>query len=519
MSNGYCAYLRKSRQDVEAERRGEGETLARHERQLTDLAKAKGVTISHYYREIVSGDSIAARPEMLTLLDDIESGRWAGVFVVEVERLARGDTRDQGLLLQTFKYNSVKIITPAKTYDPNNEFDEEYFEFGLFMSRREYMSIKRRLINGKIASSKEGKFAGGRVPYGYEKYKLSGEKGFSLRIIPDQATVVNLIYEMYLNGTYETGNRPAGASVIALALNDMHIKPISAEKWSPGVIRNILTNCVYVGQIRWGRRKTVKVIKNGVVTNSHPTQSNYMISDGMHDPIISQETWDNAQKTFNRRTRRPGWMDNELKNPFAGILQCGICHKTMIRRPGKKNEKSDWFICATHECKTCGSKFDVVENEIILSLEEWLSKYKTTSCTASNDVIGLDTMLLSIKGHTEALECLKKQLDKAYTLLETEIYTLPIFQERSQSINAQLTAEKQILQELNEKVTAYEKYEAAKQEYIPKFEYLLDNYQNLEIIKKNSLLKELVEKIEYFKEERGTKATVQKFKLKIYPRI
>ena len=41
-----------------------------------------------------------------------------------------GNTRDQGIVAEAFKYSDTKIITPSKTYDPNNEFDEEYFEFG-----------------------------------------------------------------------------------------------------------------------------------------------------------------------------------------------------------------------------------------------------------------------------------------------------------------------------------------------------------------------------------------------------
>ena len=67
----YCIYLRKSRADVEAESRGEGETLARHQRTLIDLAARMGLDISHIYREIVSGDSIAARPQMQQLLSDL----------------------------------------------------------------------------------------------------------------------------------------------------------------------------------------------------------------------------------------------------------------------------------------------------------------------------------------------------------------------------------------------------------------------------------------------------------------
>ena len=158
MNDEYCMYLRKSRADLEAEARGEGETLKRHERTLLDLAKKMNIVIGHIYREIVSGESIEARPEVQSLLADVEAKRWKGALVMEVERLARGDTIDQGIVAQAFKYSCTKIVTPMKIYDPNDEFDEEYFEFGLYMSRREYKTINRRLQSGRMRSVLEGKY-------------------------------------------------------------------------------------------------------------------------------------------------------------------------------------------------------------------------------------------------------------------------------------------------------------------------------------------------------------------------
>lgn len=145
----YCIYLRKSRADMDAEAHGEGETLARHEKALLELAKRQRLNITQIHREIVSGDTIAARPVMQQLLQEVQAGQWAGVLVMEVERLARGETIDQGIVAQSFQYSGTKIVTPLKTYDPTNEYDEEYFEFGLFMSRREYKTIKRRLMRGR----------------------------------------------------------------------------------------------------------------------------------------------------------------------------------------------------------------------------------------------------------------------------------------------------------------------------------------------------------------------------------
>lgn len=161
----YAIYLRKSRADTEAEARGEGETLARHEKILLDLAEKMKIKIGKIYKEIVSGETIDARPEVQKLLSDVKKGLWKGVLVVEVERLARGETIDQGIVSKAFKISNTKIVTPMKTYDPNDEFDEEYFEFGLFMSRREYNTIKRRLRRGVLASVQEGKTVASAAPY------------------------------------------------------------------------------------------------------------------------------------------------------------------------------------------------------------------------------------------------------------------------------------------------------------------------------------------------------------------
>lgn len=82
-------YLRKSRADLEAEAHGEGETLLRHEKMLLELANKQKLNIKEIYREVVSGETIEARPEMQRLLEDVALGNWVGVLVVEIERLAR----------------------------------------------------------------------------------------------------------------------------------------------------------------------------------------------------------------------------------------------------------------------------------------------------------------------------------------------------------------------------------------------------------------------------------------------
>ena len=138
--------------------------MKRHEAILDQIVKDKGYYVAKTYYEVVSGESIAARPEIQKMLEEVSAGIYAGVLVVDLERLARGNGADQAYISQVFQFSSTKIITPTKIYDPTNEYDEEYFEFGLFMSRREYKTINRRLIRGRDSSASEGKWISSIAP-------------------------------------------------------------------------------------------------------------------------------------------------------------------------------------------------------------------------------------------------------------------------------------------------------------------------------------------------------------------
>ena len=108
----YVMYLRKSRKDDEYGAASNEDVLARHELLLRDTAKRNKIIVSAIYREVRSGDSISARPMMQQLLSELADGRWDGVLVVEIERLARGDTIDQGIVARAFQDSGAMIITP-----------------------------------------------------------------------------------------------------------------------------------------------------------------------------------------------------------------------------------------------------------------------------------------------------------------------------------------------------------------------------------------------------------------------
>ena len=354
----YCAYLRKSRKDMDAEAHGHGETLARHEKQLRDFADSIGIKISKFYREVVSGETISARPVMQQLLSDVENGMWAGVLVVEVERLARGNTLDQGIVSNAFQYSNTKIITPLKTYDPNNDYDEEYFEFGLFMSRREYKKINQRLHAGIVASVKEGKHVGTSAPYGYDKYKLPKQKGYSLKINEHEAKMVSLIFNLYINGN--------GIDFIAQKLNKLGYKPRRSNEFSKSTISHILTNPVYIGKIQYTDKATIKKVVNGNIIRVRNKDKNIIYVDGLHEPIIDLNTWNKVQNIRKNNLINRTKVDYTLKNPMASILKCGLCGKSLSRL--KYSNRNDIRIGCRRCKENVGSNINFVEDKLLQSL-------------------------------------------------------------------------------------------------------------------------------------------------------
>lgn len=520
----YCLYLRKSRSDMEAEAHGEGETLARHEKMLLELARRGNYNVTQIYREVVSGETLAARPVMQQLLSEVEQGLWAGVLVMEVERLARGDTIDQGIVAQAFKYSDTKIITPMKVYDPANEFDEEYFEFGLFMSRREYKTINRRLQRGRLAASKEGKRVSGAKPYGYNRVKISGDKGWTLEVNEDEADVVRMIFRIYTTG--EEGDdgsvRSVGTGEIARRLDALGIpSPSGAAAWPACTVRNILLNPVYIGKIRWNHKKSRKVVENGVVTVNryNAPEEEWVLVDGMHPAIISDEVFRRAGDIMKHRTPALGG-EKSLTNPLAGILVCGRCGRTLSLTP---HPTWPMLRCINRYCSCPGSRFDLVEARLLGALSGWLGDFRINweDDGAPDDVSRVSEIEKKLKLAEAQLSRLKGMLNRTHELLEQGVYDTGQFLDRSRSLSGQISEAEKVVRDLGGELSVERRRGESKANIVPKVEHLLEVYRALPNAQaKNDLLKEVLEKVVYDREKKSRKGgPYDEFELTLYPKL
>lgn len=519
ISGRYGAYLRKSRIDMEAEARGEEDTYTRHKRILFDLSKRLGITISKIYQEApISGERISERPDMIQLLEDVENDHWDGILVVEVERLARGDTMDQGIVAQAFKYSNTLIITPMRTYDPTNPDDEEYFEFGLFMSRREFKTTTRRLQGGRLTSVQEGKFVGNIAPYGYNRKKLAG-KGWTLEPNPDEAPILQLIFSLYTDPDPE---KRMGSSRICDYLNNvLKVLPRGGGEWIVPTVRDILTNPHYIGMVRWGHRRLVK--KRNSKSRPRATAEQEKQFKGLHPALISHEQFQLAQSIMQGNTHIRS-VDGKIKNPLAGLVKCGVCGKAMIRRPYK--DIPDTLICSKQHCTTKSSYIYLVEEKLVSALKEWLKNYKAQwekgkSEGLKTDDLKVKSMKLSLDGLHKQLDTLTLQRSKLHDLLEQGIYTPEIFMERSIELKSKYDEIEASIAKLNEEIKIESSRITAKTEIIPKLKEVISLYPKaVDPGQKNELLKSVIESIIYTKDVGGRWSGAQDhFTLVVNPKL
>lgn len=561
--NSIIIYLRKSRKDSDYFKGEPIEmTLKRHEEELQEwCVRVFGISIpeSNIFREVVSGDTIEDRPKMQEVLNTIESNKIKAVLCIETERLARGNTIDQGIIAQAFKYSNTKIITPYKIYDLDNEDDLSYFEDGLYQSRKYLIYIKRVLRRGRRRSVEEGKHVASSTPYGYQKKKMINEKGFTLEFNEAERKIVQLVTDLFaygLNTKYKIKSGDTigsiakiysckkselissnpnsnfleneiikiecdmGTSAIATYLNYLNIKPKKAKIWSPNMIRNILYSPTLYGYVTWERRKTITIMKNGELVKTRPRNNSCLMVKGNFEPILNPN--DEKTKIIIRKLEemKTNKVPNiyEIKNPLSGLIICPICHKKMIRRPYNDKNKSDTLYCKTARCITVGSNLSLVEKRLIDSIKEVLNEYNNYvdnySIEYQKEIENSNNLILIIE---EEIKKATSKLERCYDLLEDGTYSKETFTKRVNKIKNDIMILNQKKEE-NLNINLIQKYEERKK-MIPLLKEVISNYEKCDTIKqKNDLLSSIIDYVIYEK-TRGGRGYEDKFNLKINLKI
>lgn len=342
------------------------------------------------------------RPEASRLLDAL-ADRARGFDAVVIGEPQRAFYDNQfGLTFPIFDHYGVELWVPevGGPVDPDSEAHDILMSLYGGMSKGERMRIKTRVRTAMATqASLEGRFLGGRPPYGYvlvdagrhpnPAKAANGQRLHQLAIDSIAAPIVHRIFTEYSDGL--------GLHLIATGLNRDGIPSPSAHdprrnrhrtagqgKWAKSAVRAILTNPRYTGHEVWNKQRKDEVLLDvDDVGRGHVTKmrwndaADWIISpEPTHEPIVSRELFDTVQAMFDRNKRaatrnpRPG-----RQYVLAGRMRCGVCGRRM---QGQWNHGRAYYRCRfTDEYpdtdQTHPRNVYVKEDELIPGIDRWLA--------------------------------------------------------------------------------------------------------------------------------------------------
>lgn len=475
------------------------DVLEKHSKILEEYAeKHLGGPIpeENKYMEIGSGESLKDRPEITRLLKDIEDPEVQAILVVDVQRLSRGDLEDAGRLIRLLRYTNTYVITPMKTYDLRDEYDRDAFERELKRGNEYLEYFKKIQARGRLASVKEGNYIGSVAPYGFERTTITVDKKVchTLKEKKDEADVVRMVFNWYCN-------EDIGVTAICRRLEELNIKTkTGGQYWHAYQIFAMLENVHYIGCVRWNWRKTIKIIEDQEIRKLRPKAKvdEYLIFEGKHDGIISEELFNKAREIKGKRHRTK--QNLTLKNPFSGIMYCS-CGAKMGYNTYRKNGVEyapPKLVCNNQvHCKTGSAIFQEVFDDVRTAIKDCIKDFEVRIKDNKDD---------SFKLHRDLVKRLEKKMDELEKK-EVEQWEAQYDPDESKRLPPH------IFQKLNEKVLR-EKAEVTKaldkaKDSIPqpvdykdellKFTDALRYLEDPEIPAKvkNQYLKSIIDKIEY----------------------
>ena len=357
----------------------EGYSLDAQKDKLRKYADYQEMSIvGEYSDEGKSGKSVEGRPQFKQMLADIESGK-DNVDYVLVFKLSRFGRNAADVLssLQKMQDYGVNLICVEDGIDSSKDAGKLMISVLSAVAEIERENILVQTMEGRRQKAREGRWNGGFAPYGYQL--VNGE----LIIAEDEAEIIRIIYDKFVNTTM-------GMAAIAAFLNNSDYKKNlrqnnTIEGFSTSFVKGVLDNPIYCGKLAFGRRKNEKI--PGTRNEYHIVkQKGYLLSDGIHEAIISEEMWNQAH----RKRQETGVLQVkthslEHEHILSGIIKCPVCGSGMYGNVNRKKHSDggyykDYFYYACKHRKLvdghrCTYKRQWNEDRINAAVEEIIRKF------------------------------------------------------------------------------------------------------------------------------------------------
>lgn len=387
--------------------------LKYYENFLADSETEKLINV--YADEGVTGTRMDKREEFQRMLKDCRKGKIDRIYTKSISRFAR-NTKDCLKNIRELKSLGITVFFEKENINTANMPDEMMITIMGGLAQEESTSISQNMRWSVQKRMQNGDYVLPHAPYGYRM------EDKQLVIVEEEAKVVHLIYNHYLNGW--------GMKKIANLLNQQTDKTINKKKWSYIAVRYILMNEKYTGNSLWHKTCTMAFPYKTVVNNGY--EEKYYV-ENTHDAIIPQEQFDKVQQLILSRTF-------EVKKCHCSLSQkiyCGECG-TMFRI--KHINGNTYWECRKHNtsAKNCSIKqileqkfynaFITLHNklfynykQILVPLQTALQDLKLRRFSSNSNVMEIHKEIAKFKEQTHVLARLKTKgfLDNAKYLEQT----------------------------------------------------------------------------------------------------
>ena len=399
---------------------------------IRSFAKHNGLNIvKEYVDDGYSGGNFE-RPAFSQMIQDIEDGLINCVITKDLSRLGREMYGTGKYIEEYFLEHNVRYIAINDSYD--SLIGDSMLGLRLGVNDLYLRDVSKKVKSSFRVKQERGDYIGSFPCYGYKKDPNDKHK---LIIDPEASKVVRLIYSLALEGN--------GVCVISRILSEKKIPiPIVYKKeprglkvtendgcgiWKHSTIRNILKSQMYIGnmvqhtheKISYNNKKCRKV-----------KDSEYIIVENTHEPIISKEDFEKVQEILKDRhtTSKERNFDRYL---LSGLLVCGNCGRTLgIGHKKNRQTQTNYTSCNNYNrkgkisgCTPNRLNYDLLEKDIVNYLkdigEEFIKHYNTRELVEDSVYI-YNKDVLSMKNEIDSLNTkIKKELDTISSLYNDKV--------------------------------------------------------------------------------------------------
>ncbi|WP_415305846.1 recombinase family protein [Clostridium perfringens] len=470
-----------------------GYSIDEQERLLEEWCKKMGYVIYKCYSDRgISGKNIKDRPALKELLSDAKAGKFDMVISWKINRVSR-KLEDVLKIVNLLEKNNITFKSYSEPFETDTPAGRMQFQMMALIGEFGRGTIAQNVKMGMIAKAKSGNWCGGRV-LGYDLVPNNSpeeeKKGKNkLKINEKEAEIVRFIFNEYSKGK--------GYKAITNQINKLGYKTKKGNDFSVGSIRDILTNPVYIGEIRYNVRQNWSEKRRRNI-NPNPIRVK-----GKHEAIIDRELWDKVQLILESKKGKPSRIyDGEY--PLTGILRCPKCGAGMVisrttntLADGSKKRIAyyccgNWKNKGTSVCNSNTIRVDKANEYVFKKIEELVSNEAMIKAVVKNinkerkdKVKPAKRLLGDIDKELEKLDKRKRKIFEAY---EDDILTKEEFQTRKNELNEKIRIleeeKKPLLNTISEEVS----------EEIP-YEFIKDILMNFSKILNSSVSREQQKKL------------------------